>query len=276
MCQVIFSGKGISSQMAPEEAVKNIKNLVISTTERGSQDHNSLLAAYKVLDRHITKMDIQRPVVLLTDGHSSRFNFEVLQFCREKQIRMFVSPPDTTGVTQLLDQINQKLHLEYKNSKEGLFTAWSTINREGFMMILAQMWSKWASAETIKAAGKRVGISENGVNVGDMQEDKFIQAAGCISLDNSVSSTPSTPNVQSTPCSSQMISSPVSLRKGSALYYKHKFEKSKEIIKKCHQEALRLEDIPGLLTVSKVKPSSNFRSPQCELLKYTDPWRGKI
>ena len=46
-----------------------------------------------------------------------------------------------------------------------------------------------------------------------------------------------------------MISSPVSLRKGSACYYKHKFEKSQEIIKKCHQE-----DIPGLLTVSKVKP----------------------
>lgn len=74
-------------------------------------------------------MGIKRPVVLLTDGHSSRFNFEVLQFCREKQIQMFVSPPDTTGVTQLLDQFNQKLHLEYKNSKESLFTAWSTINR---------------------------------------------------------------------------------------------------------------------------------------------------
>ena len=114
------------------------------------------------------------------------------------------------------------------------------------MRILAEMWSKWASAETIKAAGKRVGISENVVNVGDMQEDKFIQAAGCI--DNSVCSTPSTPG------SSQMISSPVSLRKGSALYYKHKFEQSQEIIKKCHQEALPLEDIPGLLTVSKVKP----------------------
>ena len=147
---------------------------------------------------------------------------------------MFVSPPDTTGVTQLLDQINQKLHLEYKNSKEGLFTAWSTINREGFMLILAQMWSKWASAETMKAAGKRIGISENGVNVGDMQEDKFIQAEGCISLDNSVSSTPSTPGC------SQTISSSVSLRKGSVLYYKHKFEQSQEIIKKCHEGALRL------------------------------------
>ena len=122
------------------------------------------------------------------------------------------------------------------------------------MLILAQMWSKWAIAETIKAAGKRVGISENGVNVGDMQEDKFIQAEGCISLDNSVSSTPSTPGC------SQTISSPVSLRKGSALYYKHKFEQSQEIIKKCHEEALQLEDIPGLLTVSKVKPKQLCKS----------------
>ena len=122
------------------------------------------------------------------------------------------------------------------------------------MLILAQMWSKWASAETIKAAGKRVGISENGVNVGDMQEDKFIQAEGCISLDNSVSSTHSTPGC------SQTISSPVYLRKGSALYYKHKFEQSQEIIKKCHEEALRLEDIPGLLTVSKVKPKQLCKS----------------
>lgn len=78
----------------------------------------------------------------------------------------------------------------------------------GFTRILADMWGKWASAETIKAAGKRVGISENGVNVGDMQEDKFIQAAGCI--ENSVCSTPFRSDVHSTP----PISSPVSLRKG--------------------------------------------------------------
>ena len=33
-----------------------------------------------------------------------------------------------------------------------------------------------------------------------------------------------------------------------------KKSRNQEIVKKCHQEALRLEDIPGLLTVSKVKP----------------------
>lgn len=81
-----------------------------------------------------------------------------------------------------------------------------------------------------------------------MQEDKFIQAAGCI--ENSVCSTPFRSDVHSTP----PISSPVSLRKGSALYYKHKFEQSQAIIAQCHQQSLRLEDIPGLLTVSKVKP----------------------
>ena len=34
--------------MTPQKAVSNIKNLIISTTESGSQDNCSLLAAYMV------------------------------------------------------------------------------------------------------------------------------------------------------------------------------------------------------------------------------------
>jgi hypothetical protein len=66
--------------MAPQKAVSNIKNLIISTTESGSQDNCSLLAAYKKLDKHLTEQGIERPVVLLSDGHSSRFDFKVLNF----------------------------------------------------------------------------------------------------------------------------------------------------------------------------------------------------
>ena len=47
---------------------------------------------------------MEYPVVLLTNGHSSRFDFKVLQFLRKKQINLFVSPPDTIGVVQLLDK----------------------------------------------------------------------------------------------------------------------------------------------------------------------------
>ena len=45
MCHIIFKGKGISQQMAPQEAVTNIPHLLISTNDSGSQDHITLLAA---------------------------------------------------------------------------------------------------------------------------------------------------------------------------------------------------------------------------------------
>ena len=50
----MFAGKGITSNMAPEEAVQNIKSLLISSTEKGSQDHCSLLECYKLFDKYLT------------------------------------------------------------------------------------------------------------------------------------------------------------------------------------------------------------------------------
>ena len=60
MCHVIFGAKGITDHMAPVEAVEKINNLLISTTENGVQDHSSLLAFYKLFDKHITKMNTPR------------------------------------------------------------------------------------------------------------------------------------------------------------------------------------------------------------------------
>ena len=91
--------------MAPSKAVNKIENLLISSTENGVQDHNSLLDSYKLLDRILTEKGVQRPVVVLSDGHSSRFDCHVLQFLQENSMRLSISPPDTTGVTQMLDQV---------------------------------------------------------------------------------------------------------------------------------------------------------------------------
>ena len=57
---------------------------------------------------------------------------------------MLIGPPNTTGVTELLDQINQSLHSQYRSQKKDLFTEDGTINREGFMRILENMWRNWA------------------------------------------------------------------------------------------------------------------------------------
>ena len=80
----------------------------------------------------------------------------------------------TTGVTQLLDQSpNQNLHHDYNKKRDDLFPSFQTINHEGFMTILGCMWDKWATEDTIINAAKWVGISKDGLNINNIQEDKF-------------------------------------------------------------------------------------------------------
>ena len=97
MAHVIFAGSGIKSNMAPQSAVEAIPNLLISTTDHGMQTGKSCLQSYKEFNNYLIEKQIKKPVVMLTDGHASRFDLEVLQFCNEHKIYQFVSPADTTG-----------------------------------------------------------------------------------------------------------------------------------------------------------------------------------
>ena len=40
--------------MAPKTAIENIKNLIVSSTEKGSQDNHSLLDAYRRFEKYLT------------------------------------------------------------------------------------------------------------------------------------------------------------------------------------------------------------------------------
>ena len=92
-------------------------------------------------------------------------------FPRANQMWLFILPPDTSGVTQLHDQINNRLHDEYEKSKSELYSEMSNLNRESFMTILGDAWNKWATPDLILKSGKRFGISINGLNVNWMQQD---------------------------------------------------------------------------------------------------------
>ena len=173
---ITLSVSGITSHMAPPVAAENIKNPLISTNEHGVSNHNTLLVAYQELDRHLEAKNVTRPVVIIADGNASRFNLSVLNFLRDKQLILYILPPDTTGVTQHLDQVNQKIHSAYCSTKDKLFTPFNTINKEGFMKILGNAWHKRITPEGLVNAAKRVGISATGLNVNWMDEEKF-QAA---------------------------------------------------------------------------------------------------
>ena len=69
------------------------------------------------------------------------------------------------------------------------------------MTILGAIWGIWATKDSIINAGKRVGITKDGLNVNDMQQDKFKQAASLIANQQQGHSGdvgPSTPKKQCT------------------------------------------------------------------------------
>ena len=126
------------------------------------------------------------------------------------------------------------------------------VNREGVMLSLANMWDKWATPTLIRKAAKRVGISAKGLNINDMQQDKFIQAANLVECERSEN----TPTPSSSDNATSSTTTPAStnhLRKGSAAYWKAKFEMAQQTIRDCEEKSIRLENIPGLLTIHEIK-----------------------
>ena len=135
--------------MAAEFAVNNIPSLMISVNKSGVSDNVTLLTAYKEVNRHLNDINTTHPVIVLADGHGSRFDEKVLSFLEENQMWMFILPPDTSGVTQMHDQINNWLHDEYEKSESELYSEMSNLNGESFMTILGDVWHKWSTPDLI-------------------------------------------------------------------------------------------------------------------------------
>ena len=272
LCQVIFAGKCITSHIAPAIAVDSIKNLFISTTPNGVSTHQSLLDAYKKVEQYLTENNIKRPVVIISDGHSSRSDADILRFLYDYLMRLFLLPSDSTSTTQKHDhQNNQNIHKEYRQAKEELFIPFSTINHEGFMTILSKAWvnmtilskawvnmtilskawvnmtilSKawvnWIVKEDLVAAAKRVGISNLGLDVNWMDAKKFARAELIMkSPEKTVAS------------SSNKIPSPVGVRSGSNAYLHLKLKEAQRMLNE--KRVPDAGDVSGLLSIPKTKP----------------------
>lgn len=130
--------------------------------------------------------------IVLTNGLSCKFDLNVLDFLRSnlKSTLMFllIRPPYTTGVAELLEQVNQRLYNECRNVKTSLFSSSMTINREHFLIILADLWPNWVPKETINCNWKTVSISSSGLNGEWIQQEKFEQAAACMETNQETTS----------------------------------------------------------------------------------------
>ena len=246
--QVIFSGAGLTSQMSPE-STRNIPNLLVSVNKCGVSEHESLLDAYKELDHVLTQEDIPRPVIIVADGHSSRFDENVLSFLQAALLVLFILHADTSGGTQVHDQMNAKLHSLYDEKKELLYSSISTLNRESFMNILSEAWPEFAAPSVLVNAARRVGLSNEGLNITWMNQEMFKRADYLLNGAVSPAKTSST--------TSAVVSSPVGVRKNTKEYFKIKFEATHRKLQEVVNTSISLEDVDDLLPSKKIQPKKS-------------------
>ena len=58
---------------------------------------------YGWVANHFARHVVERPVVLLVDGHSTHIDVEISKFCRNNGIHLYCLPPHTSHITQPLD-----------------------------------------------------------------------------------------------------------------------------------------------------------------------------
>ena len=250
--QVIFSGGGLTSHMAPE-ATSNIPNLLVSVNKSGVTDHETLLSAYQELDRELMEKDIPCPVIIIADGHSSRFDEAVLEFLKVALLLLFILHPDTSGGTQVHDQMNAKLHALYDEKKALLYSTVSTLNRESFMIILSEAWPEFATPSILINAARRVGLSSDGLNLNWMNQEMFKRADYLLNG-------PATPEKSSSAnavVNNTVICSPVGVRRNTMEYYKQKYETANKKLQALMDTSIALEDVDGMLPAKKIQPKKS-------------------
>ena len=119
------------------------------------------------------------------------------------------------------------------------------------MTILSEIWEEWVTPEMLITAGMCVGIAPTGLNVDKRNQEKFKTAEAILNPTKTPEKKAPIPD----------IPSPANVRKGSAEYYKYKYEKSLEINQTVINMPVALEKIPSLLSYNKIKPnkSKNLR-----------------
>ena len=121
------------------------------------------------------------------------------------------------------------------------------------MLILASIWDLWTTKESLTEAGRRGGITSSGININDMQKDKFAREEAVTQL---------TPTRSS---DNEKIELSLNVWHGSKEYWHQKSENYKAKCNELIKTPISQDDTPGLLAVQKRKrpnPSKPVRVTQ--------------
>ncbi|KAK3269961.1 hypothetical protein CYMTET_21613 [Cymbomonas tetramitiformis] len=208
---------------------------LLTLNESGCQTGTTLLQRYVMLDAELTARGVPRPVVEMTDNHDSRYDEQVLEFCKEKGIVQWSEKANTSGKFQALDQVNRQLHVEISKGvrefkRERLIHLQTSdrddrkldisdikVNTIDFIRIFCRVWFSWSTPMDRITAWRRVGICQNFLAPSEIDRAHFLVQETTIKR----SSAP--PSVTS------FCASPEGIRRGSLEYYKRKYDAMKNL-----------------------------------------------
>ena len=233
--------------------------LLVSPTEKGVQTGDTLAERMDMLHREVTARGLSRPIIILTDGHKSRFSHKVLTKCREYNFRMYVERSNSSQFLQALDQFNKKFHNQYNKAKKNykkeaaVMLASETgkthtsgdikLTKIDFLKIFSRISLDWSTAEDRRTAFRVVGILQNALDPSEICRKAFIVQP----------ESPKAPTITFGP-----IPSPENVRRNSAEYWKAKFLA-------CDERRVSLESLHvkprelGLLNVPQFTASGKKR-----------------
>eukprot|EP00734_Pompholyxophrys_sp_LG126_P000204 Pompholyxophrys_sp_v1_NODE_43_length_3196_cov_8.157275.p1 type:complete len:389 gc:universal NODE_43_length_3196_cov_8.157275:2112-946(-) len=275
--QLLFARQYITADMATPIASERFDSkmhlleklstyCLISSTDAGIQTGSSLLDRLKMLDKELEANGIIRPIVIMTDNHSSRYDIEVLQFARNKQIRLWTERSCTSQWAQALDQFNKQFHdtwksgvREYKHQKklsDGLnFTENVKIDIPAVLEIFANVWfSGWSTAVDRQTSFRKVGITGSKIDPAQINSSHLM-------TDIQVDSVPMT-SIDECPSPDKSID------RDSVEYFKAKYDTAKVVCKNL-EKLLHSPKAQGLLIIPS-PPTTKESSSNIKRKRFSD------
>ncbi|KAK3234332.1 hypothetical protein CYMTET_55413 [Cymbomonas tetramitiformis] len=153
-------------------------DVLISTQANAFQDNHTLLRALQHLDKQLTQRGVKKPVLWLTDGQSSRFNLNVLDFAEENGLAEFVYPPHTTTAHALLDRVFHMWHNTYSKSVDDWSKAnpGKSVTKAVFAAVFPGAWEKWTRSIRVQRVALKVGIGADGIFPERISDSFFVKS----------------------------------------------------------------------------------------------------
>jgi hypothetical protein len=142
------------------------------------QTGRTFLRKMKMLDKELAHRGVERPVTVLSDGHATREDEQVMEFCASVGIRLHTEPGNSSGFLQALDQCNKGFHqayiaglTQYRNCYRN--GGHASIDLGAFIEIVVNIWFTWCTKLDRQVAFRRVGIT-NVINAQLINRDRFM------------------------------------------------------------------------------------------------------